>query len=210
MEIIQPAEVEAWLSRMRQGEPDALASLLDFYRRRLKRMVQLRLDTRLSARVDPSDVVQEIYLDAAKRVQGYCQEPKVDFYIWLRGLAWDRLMKLQRRHLGAECRTATLELRLPAESSAVLFKQLLADQTSPSQALLRDELQQRVRRALTRLSPADREVILMRHFEDLSNTEVAQALGLSESGATRRHGRAVLRLKEVLLAELPDGSQSHE
>lgn len=210
MDIIQPAEIEAWLSRVRRGEPDALAALLDFYRRRLKRMVQLRLDARLSARVDPSDVLQEVYLDAASRVQSYCQEPKVAFYIWLRGLAWDRLMKLQRRHLGAKCRAATLEMRLPTESSAVLFTQLLAGQASPSQALLREELQQRVQRALTRLSAADREVILMRHFEDLSNAEVAQALGLSESGATRRHGRAVLRLKGVLLAELSSGRQSHE
>ena len=202
--IDEPHEIEAWLEGARRGEPDALAALLDYYRPRLQKMVQLRMDARSLARVDQSDVLQEVYLDAANRIEGYLQEPKVAFYIWLRGLAWDRLLKLQRRHLGAKCRAAGRELRLPMESSAVLFGQLLADRTSPSQALLREEAQRQVRRALARLSPEDREVILMRHFEDLSNAEVAQALGLSESGATRRHGRAVLRLKEILRAEASD------
>jgi len=202
--IEEPREIEAWLEGAARGEPDALAALLDYYRPRLQKMVQLRMDPRAAARVDQSDVLQEVYLDAASRIKGYLQEPKIAFYIWLRGLAWDRLLKLRRRHLGAKCRAAGRELRLPVESSAVLFRKLLADRTSPSQALLREETQRQVRRALARLSAEDREVILMRHFEDLSNAEVAQALGLSESGATRRHGRAVLRLKEILLAEVPD------
>jgi RNA polymerase sigma-70 factor (ECF subfamily) len=202
--IEEPREIRAWLEGARRGEPEALAALLDYYRPRLQKMVQFRMDARAGARVDQSDVLQEVYLDAASRLQDYLQEPKTTFYIWLRGLAWDRLLKLQRRHLGAECRAAGREMRLPLESSVVLFRQLLAERTTASQALLREEVRQQVRRALARLSAEDREVILMRHFEGLSNAEVAQAPGLSESGATRRHGRAVLRLKEILLAEASD------
>jgi len=193
------------LCRLRSGDRDALAALFDYYRPRLRQMVRLRMDARVAARFDASDVLQEAYLDAARQVQGYLQQSNVALYVWLRGLAWERLLNLQRQHLGAQCRTVQRAVPLPAESSALLTKALLAQGPSPSQALLQQELRARLQHALDRLDPADREVILMRHYEDMSNGEVAQALGLSPSGATMRYGRALFRLKETLLANLAAG-----
>jgi RNA polymerase sigma-70 factor (ECF subfamily) len=182
-----------------------LAALFDYYRPRLRQMLRLRMDGRMAARIDASDVLQEAYLDAARQVQGYLQQPKVAIYVWLRELAWERLLNLQRQHLGAKCRAVQREVPLPLESSAHLAKALLAQGPSPSQALLQEELRRRLQQALEKLEPADREVILMRHYEDMTNGEVAQALGLSASGATMRYGRALFRLKEILLAELAAG-----
>ncbi len=203
--IDEPSEAESLLRRLRDGEREALALLFNYYRARLRHMVRLRMDTRMAARVDPSDVLQEAYLDAARQVQSYLRQPRVAFYVWLRGLTWQRLLNLQRDHLGAQRRAVARELPLPAESSVLLAQQLLAQGPSPSQGLMQDELRQRVQQALGTLAPADREVILMRHFEGLSNREVAQALGLSDSGATVRYGRALFRLKEILLRGLSTG-----
>lgn len=203
-------KTEAWLCGVRQGETAALAALLHHYRPRLRKMVQLRLDSRVAARVDPSDVLQDVYLDAAHQIKGYLREPKVDFYVWLRALVWERIVILQRRHLGAKCRAVGREWRLPAESSALLVNRLLAPGSSPSRAAIRGELVQRVETALTKLSADDREVILLRHFEELSNAEAAQTLGLSESGATRRYGRAIRKLRETLYAKSTHGKSSHE
>ena len=123
------------------------------------------------------------------------------FYVWLRGLAGQRLSNVHRDHLQAKRRSARREVSLPTESSVALVRQLLAGGTSPSLALAKKELRRRVQQALERLRPEDREVILMRHFEDMSNREVAQTIGLTDSGATMRYGRALFRLKEVLTAE---------
>jgi RNA polymerase sigma-70 factor (ECF subfamily) len=196
---------ELLLRRLRDGEPQALAALLEHYRPRLRQMLRLRMNARLAARLDASDVLQETYLDAARQLQGYLRRPTVAFYVWLRGLACERLLNLQRQHLGAACRAAGREAPLPADSSTRLGERLLAPGTGPSQALLRAELRQRVQRALARLPHDDREVILMRHFEDLTNGEVAQALGLSASAATMRYGRALFRLKELLQTEFHSG-----
>jgi RNA polymerase sigma-70 factor (ECF subfamily) len=197
----EPGETESWLRGLRRGDAGALGALLDYYRPRLRQMVRLRMDRQLVARVDPSDVVQEVYLDAERQIQGYLQEPRVSFYVWLRGLAGQRLSNTRRQHLGTKCRTAWREVPLPAESSMLLARKLLARETSPSRALLREELRRRVQQALDQLQPDDREVILMRHFEDMTNREVAQAIGLSESGSTMRYGRALFRLKEILAAD---------
>jgi RNA polymerase sigma-70 factor (ECF subfamily) len=205
----ESAEAEPWLRSLREGEPGALAALFHYFRPRLRQTVRLRMDPRLQARVDASDVLQEAYLDAARQLHSYLRDPRVAFYVWLRGLACKRLLKLQRQHLGAQCRAVTRQLALPLHSSAVLGGRLLAPGSSPSQALLKEELRHRVQSALARLRPEDREVILMRQFEDLSNSEVAQVLGLTEAGATMRHGRALHRLKEVLVAaESAGGSAS--
>src|SRR5262249_1591667 len=157
---------------------------------------------RLAARIDASDVLQEAYLDAVRQVQGYLRQPQVSLYVWLRGLAHERLLNLHRQHLQAQCRAAQREMPLPAESSGVLAKPLLAPGLSPSQALLQEELRDRLQKALAALAPKDQEVLLMRHFEGMANGEVAQALGLSPSAATMRYGRALFRLKQLLLAGL--------
>jgi RNA polymerase sigma-70 factor (ECF subfamily) len=198
----EPPEVETWLRGLHRGQPQALASLFDYYRDRLRQMVRLHMDPRVAARVDPSDVLQEAYMDASRQIETYLREPKVAFYVWLRGLAWERLLNLRRTHVGSQRRAVGRELPLPEESSARLVQQLLAaSDSTPSEHLLKDELQRRVRTSLEALGPSDREVILMRHFEFMSNLEVAQALGLSASGAAMRYGRAIFRLKEILLKE---------
>ncbi len=198
-------ETEPWLRGLREGEPAALATLFLHYRPRLRTMVRLRMDRRLAVRVDASDVLQEAYLDAARQLPAYLVDPRVDVYVWLRGLAWKRLLKLHRQHLGAQCRAAGRELVLPVASSASLAVQLLAPGSSPSKAIQREELRQQVQRALARLHADDGEVIVMRTFEDMSHAEVAQALGISEAAATMRYGRALFRLKEALKAEGPSG-----
>jgi len=198
-------QTSEWLTRVGAGQEGALAELFDHYRPRLRQMIRLRLDPRVAARLDPSDVLQEVYLDVAGQVRSYLARPSVAFYVWLRGLAWERLVKLHRRHLGAACRAVGREQPLPLESSAALASQLTAAGASPSAALAQEEVRRRVQAALARLGPDDREVILMRDFEDLSNNEVAQALGISASGATMRYGRALFRLKEALSAEWPSG-----
>lgn len=190
------------LARLRIGDSAALAELLDLQREKLERLVRLRLDARLAVRISPEDVLQETYLDAAREINRYLANPGVSFHVWLRGLVLARISNLVRDHLKAQRRAAGAEIRLPEGSSALLGMQLVAGGTSPSQQLSRKELRDRVRRAVASLEETDREVILMRHFENLSNREVAEALGLSDSGATMRYGRALCRLKEVWRREL--------
>jgi RNA polymerase sigma-70 factor (ECF subfamily) len=205
MEMDEPSQTSVLLHRLRSGDREALVALFDCYRPRLQQMLRLRMDARVAARFDVSDVLQETYLDAARQIQGYLQQPQVAVYVWLRQLAWERLLNLQRQHLGVKCRAVEREVPLPAESSALLAKAILAHGPSPSQALLHEELRQRLQHSLDKLKPPDREVILMRHYEGMSNAEVAQALGLSASAATMRYGRALYRLKEILLADLAAG-----
>jgi RNA polymerase sigma-70 factor (ECF subfamily) len=202
----QPQKTEAWLRRLRDGEIAALAELFDCYRSKLRQMLQLRMGTQLAVRLDPSDVLQEVYLDATRKIDSYLHDPRVSLFVWLRGLTFDRLLKLQRHHLGAQCRAADRELQLPERSSAALARQLLAPGVRPSTALLKAEIQDRVQQALNKLDHADREVILMRHFEEMSNNEVAEVLGLTVSGATMRHGRALSRLRQILKADLSSGA----
>jgi RNA polymerase sigma-70 factor (ECF subfamily) len=189
------------VERLRGGDPTALADLFDFYRPRLRQMVRLRMGPATAARFDPSDVLQEAFLDAARQIDGYLKQQQVPVYIWLRSLTWERLIKLLHRHLGAGCRSALREMTLPDDSEAALAERLFDPAASPGHELLRQELRQRVRRALAALKPDDAEVILMRHFEGMSNREVALALGLSDAGASVRHGRALLRLKALLDAD---------
>lgn len=201
-------ETHPVLQRLQNGDPGALAALFDEYRDRLRRLIRLRMDARLSPRLDASDVLQEAYLDAVRQVKAYAHQPRVAPYVWLRGVVWERLLNLQRHHLGAQCRAAHREETLPDDPSARLARHLLAGGPTPSQAAALHELRQRVQHALGRLSAEDREMILLRHFEGLGNGEAAQVLGLSDSAAAMRHGRALLRLREVLRAALPAGESS--
>jgi len=203
--VNEPFEVEQLLGRLRTGDQQALGNLFALYRPRLQRMVELRLDPRMTARLDASDVLQEAYLDASQQAAAYLESPRVACYVWLRGLTWQRLIKLQRQHLGARRRATELEVSLPAGSSAVLASQLLDRGPCPGEAVLQEELRQRVQRALTLLQPTDQEIILLRDFEGLSNHEAAQTLGIADSAATMRYGRALVRLREVLTAEWPSG-----
>jgi RNA polymerase sigma-70 factor (ECF subfamily) len=172
-------------------------------------MVELRLDRRVLSRIDPSDVIQESYLDAARRLEEYLADPRVPLFLWLRLVVGDRLRKLHRDHLGTQMRDAGRELSLyrdplPAASSAALAAQLLGRLTSPTQAAVRAEQMLRVQEALNALDPIDREVICLRHFEGLSRAEAAQVLGIEEAATAKRLVRALARLKTVL-AGMPGG-----
>jgi RNA polymerase sigma-70 factor (ECF subfamily) len=191
------------LRRAKEGDPQALAELFAHYRDRLRGMVRLRLDRRLYGRLDPSDVLQEAYLDLARRFPEYAHDPALPFYLWLRALTGQKLIDLHRQHLGAKMRNAGLEVSLyrgalPQASSMSLAQQLLGRLTSPSRAAIRAETQIRVQEALNNLDPLDREVLTLRHFEMLSNDDTAQVLGISKKAASKRFLRALERLQDIL------------
>ena len=187
----------------------ALSKLLERHRERLRRMVDLRLDWRLRGRLDPSDVVQEAYVDVARRLDDYLTDPKLPPFLWLRLIVGERLTNLHRHHLGFKMREAGREVSLyhkalPEASSAALASMLLGQHTSPTQAALRAERMLRIQEALNSLDPVDREVLALRHFEQLNRAETAQVLGISEDAGAKRYIRALKRLKDVL-AKLPGG-----
>jgi RNA polymerase sigma-70 factor (ECF subfamily) len=193
-------ETRTLLGAVQTGDPQALGRLLTRHQAYLERFVELRLDQRLRARFDPADVVQEAQLEAVRRLPRYLEQPRLPFRLWLRQLAHDRLLNLHRDHAGTARRSVDREVALPEGSAAQFASQLLAAGSSPSHHLTRQELAQRVRQAMARLAEADREVLLLRHFEGLSNPEVAALLGLSPGAVSKRYGRAVLRLHEFLFA----------
>jgi RNA polymerase sigma-70 factor (ECF subfamily) len=193
-------ETRNLLGAVRAGEPHALGGLLTRHQPYLERFVELRLDPRLRARFDPADVVQETQMEAVRRLPRYLEHPRLPFRLWLRQLAHDRLLNLRRDHAGAARRSVNREVALPEGSAAAFASQLLAAGSSPSQHLTRQELARRVREAMAELAEADREVLLLRHFEGLSNPEVAALLGLSVGAVSKRYGRAVLRLHSLLFS----------
>jgi RNA polymerase sigma-70 factor (ECF subfamily) len=193
--------------RMRAGEKHALGQVFDSHRQRLRRMVQLRLDRRLQGRIDASDVVQEAFLDASRRLAEYAANPAIPPFIWLRLLTVQRLQTLHRLQLGAKARDANREVSLhhgslPAADSRSLAAQLLGRFTTPSRAALRAEIQMKMQEALNAMEPIDREILALRHFEELTSTEAATVLGLSKSAASNRYMRALRRLKEILAPTL--------
>lgn len=202
----------ALLERARAGDAHALNEIFAGHRDRLRRMVELRLDPRLQARVDASDVIQDAYLEVATRLPDYLRDPQLPLFLWLRLVVGERLVTLHRHHLGTQMRDAGREVSLyrealPAASSAALAAQLLGKHTSPTQAAMRAERALRIQEALNTLEPLDREVLALRHFEQLSRAETAQVLGIAEAAAAKRYIRALKRLKD-LLADLPGGLDS--
>ena len=193
------------LLRAKAGDQQALAELFAYYRDRLGKLVRIRMDRRLYGRIDTSDVLQDAYLDAARRLPEYVASPAVPFYLWLRTLTGQRLVDLHRRHLGAQMRAAGQEVSLyrgalPTASSASLAHQLLGGFTSPSQAAVRVEMQFRLQEALNSMDSLDREVLVLRHFEELTNVETSEVLGIETSAASKRYIRAIRRLKAILEA----------
>ena len=177
-------------------------------RAKLRRMVEFRLDRRLQGRIDASDVLQDAFLEASQRFEEYRRQPPMPVFLWLRFLVAQRLTTLHRRHLGVQARDASLEVSLssgplPAACSAALAAQLLGSFTSPSAAAVRAERAARLQEALNAMDPIDREVLSLRHFEQLSRAETAQVLAITESAAGKRYLRAVQRLKK-LLADLDE------
>jgi RNA polymerase sigma-70 factor (ECF subfamily) len=202
-------DTDELLDRTAHGDRAARDQLLTRHRQRLRQAVAYRLDRRLAARVDPSDVLQEVLAEASRRLPDYLRERPLPFYPWLRQMALERLAELHRRHVRAQRRSVRREepglLPLPDESASELADRLVNSASSPSQRLLRREARERVQAALRLLAPADREVLELRYLEQLSAAETAAVLGLSAGAARSRHLRAVRRLRALL--EGPAGQE---
>ncbi len=185
------------------GDAEAVNRLMDRHREAVRRMVQLRLDHAVARRVDASDVVQDVMLEASQRLTDYLRSPGMPFHLWLRQLALDRIIDMHRRHRGAQRRSVDREQNFSGvgndEQSAADLAALLRDaELTPAAAALRKELQTRFVAALQQMDEGDREIIVMRHFEHLGNSEAAEALGLSAPAAGMRYLRAIRRLRELL------------
>lgn len=190
-----------------QGEVAALIEVFSSHRDRLKRMVKLRLDHRLRGRIDPSDVLQDAYIEIARRAKEYLAHQSMPVFLWLRWITSEKLLFLHRQHLGTKMRDVGLEVSLqhgamvPA-SSVSLAAMLLGRLTSPTRAAQRAELQLRLQDALNAMDAIDREILTLRHFEELNNGETAEVLGISKKAASSRYIRALKRLKDTL-ADMP-------
>ena len=191
------------LVRAGKGDEIALHELFKKHSDRLKRMVRLRMSPRLRTRMSDSDIVQEAYLEVARRLPEYVQKPEAPFFLWLRQMTGLKLAQYHRVHLGTQMRDAEREVSifrgaLPEVNSMSLAAHLLGQLTSPSQAAIKAEMRIKLQEALNGMDPLDREVIALRHFEQLSGDETAEVLGLSKSGASSRYVRAITRLKKTL------------
>jgi RNA polymerase sigma-70 factor, ECF subfamily len=190
------------LDAARNGDEDALAVLVERHRDRLERMVRLRMDRRRQGRVDAADVVQDAYLAVRGKFPQYSADPRLPFFLWLRLEVGQKLVDVDRFHLGTQMRDAGQEVSLyrgalPQVSSLSLAEHLLGKLTTASQAAMRVELKLRVQEALNSMAPHDRKVLILRHFEELSNAETAQVLGIKPWAAVNRYVRALKRLKDV-------------
>ena len=193
---------EELLGAASNGDEGALAALFERSRDRLERMVRLRMDRRLQGRVDPADVVQEAYLAVRGKFPEYCADPRLPFFLWLRLEVGQKLVDVHRFHLGTKMRDAGQEVSLhygalQPVTSLSLAEHLLGKLTTASHAAMRAELKIRVQEALNSMNPHDREVLILRHFEELSNAEAAQVLGIEPSAAVNRYVRALKRLKDA-------------
>jgi RNA polymerase sigma-70 factor (ECF subfamily) len=198
-------ETQELLDQVRQGESQAVDRLLSRHRKPMRRMIDMRLDPAIAPRVDASDIVQDVLLEASRRLAEYLRDPAMPFHLWLRHIAKDHIIDAHRRHRQAQRRSVDREQSLkPAladRSSVELIGQFVDRELTPATAALRQEMEKRFQEAIATLNDDDREVILMRHFEQLSNQEVATALGLSEAAASMRYLRAIRRLRAVLAPE---------
>ena len=199
----ESADLPQLLAQAAAGDETALTQLFSRYRKRLKQMVRLRLSRQLQGRVDDSDILQEAFLEAAQRFPDYLADRPLPFFLWLRHITGEKLIDAHRRHLGAQMRDAAQEVSLnrgpmPAASSGSLAAQLLGQLTSPSQAAIKAETRLRVQEVLNGMDPLDREILALRHFEQLTNAEVAATLEMNESTASSRYLRALKRLKDEL------------
>jgi RNA polymerase sigma-70 factor (ECF subfamily) len=204
-------ETRQVLERALHGDSAGWGELLAQHRERLRRMVAVRMDRRLQGRIDASDVIQEAYLEAWTRLADYVRAPNMPFFLWLRFLAGQRLVTLHRKHLGVQMRDPAVEVSLyqgglPEASSAALAAQLLGHDTRPSEAAMRAEMKIQLQEALNSMETIDREVLALRHFEQLKRSECACLLGVSEAVVSKRYFRALKRLKEIL-SSFPGGAE---
>lgn len=201
MNTVSPPDTEELIEITARGDAEAREQLLVRHREKLLKMVAVRLDRGVAARLDPSDVVQEALAEAARHLDEFLRTRPLPYFAWLRQFAWERLVKLHRHHIRSKKRSVTREEARPMplpEDSVLRLARLVASGTSPSQALIRDELSERLRAALDQLAPHDREILVMRNLEQLSIAEIAEVLGLTEGAVKVRHLRALRRLRTIL------------
>jgi RNA polymerase sigma-70 factor (ECF subfamily) len=194
------------LAEAKQGDADAVNRLLDRHRDSLRRMVQLRLDQRIQKRIDVSDIVQDVLVEANRRLQDYLANPVMPYHLWLRQIAQDRIIDAHRRHRASAKRSVDKErpLAVPAgddHSTIELAAQLAGHELTPATAAAQAEMAKVVEAAIAKLPDQDCEIIIMRHYEQLSNQEIAQALDLTEPAASMRYLRALRRLKDLMTSE---------
>jgi len=198
----QGLNTDLLLRRAADGDLQARAELLDRYRGRLRRMIAFRIDRRLAARLDASDVVQEALKDAHQRLPEYLADPQLAFYPWLRRIAWDRLVDSYRAHVKAERRSVLKEQAwapgLSDESVAQLAQSIVTSSINPGRRAMLAEMNARTKAALMELKPDDREVLVLRYLEQLGVAEIADVLGISQTAVTSRHLRALQRLRKLL------------
>ena len=198
----QPDPNADLLRRVKEGDHQALADLFSLHRDRLWRIINFRLDSRLLGRVDADDILQEAYLAAAQRIQHYLDDSTQTFFIWLRLIANQTLIDVHRRQLGAQMRDASRDMSIHAHyaqaTSMSIASQLLGNFTSPSQVAIRDEVAVQLDQAIESMEPIDREVLALRHFEELTNSEVAEVLGIQQKAASIRYVRDLGRLKGIV------------
>src|SRR5687767_5947777 len=214
--VEEPPETVALLARAAAGDGAAWGELLTAHQERLRRMVAFRMDPRLRGRVDAADIVQDAFVAASADRGAYfgTPAPVPPLFLWLRGVVSNKLLEVHRHHLGTRMRDAKREVGLDGggdgagrkwdETAGALYGQLTAGLTRPSVAAVRGEMKVRLAEALDAMDPTDREVLALRHFEQLSNGEAAQVLGIQERAAAKRYLRALGRLKEIL-SEMPGG-----
>jgi RNA polymerase sigma-70 factor, ECF subfamily len=194
--------------RAAAGDDSAWGALLCAYQDRLVRMVAFRMDPRLRGRIDAVDVVQDAFVEASAHRNSYFRSPTAPLFLWLRGVVRNKLLEVHRHHLGTRMRDATRELPLRAwqgtDDTTALCAHLIGRLTSPSVAAVRDETRMRLAEALDKMDPTDREVLTLRHFEQLSNAEAAEVVGIQERAVAKRYLRALERLR-IILSELPGG-----
>ncbi len=202
----QSASTTELIAGARRGEDSAVNQLLDRYRNSLNQLVRMRLDKKIQTRIDVSDIVQNVMVEANRRLQKYLQAPMMPFHLWLRQIAQDRIIDAHRRHRVSARRSVDREQNMAVpggfQESSVQLASLLRDSTiTPAAAALRKELAKQVEESIALLSDQDAEVILMRHYEHLSNQEISQVLGISEPASSMRYLRAIRRLREVIQGE---------
>lgn len=195
---------EEFLNRLRQDPEGVLAEAYNQYRDRLWRIASFRLDQRLLGRVDADDILQEAYLDAVTRIDHYLKDPNTSFFVWLRTIVGQTLIDVHRRHLGAQKRDVRREIRtarriFSASTSFQIADVLLGNLSSPSHAALREELSVQLHSALETLNELDREILVLRHFEELTNLEAAEVLEIEPKATSMRYFRALTRLRSILV-----------
>jgi RNA polymerase sigma-70 factor (ECF subfamily) len=207
--VDEPPTTEQLVARAAAGDGAAWGALLNAHQERLARMVAFRMDPRLRGRVDAADIVQEAFVAASTRREEYFQLAAVPMILWLRGFVTNKLLEVHRHHLGTRMRDAKREQPIEApcsadDASAALCAYLTAGLTRASVAAVREEVRSRLAEALDKMDATDREVLILRHFEQLTNAEAAQVVGIQERAAAKRYLRALARLR-LILAELPGG-----